>query len=102
MTFQTIYPREIEEVQKRERALLVDIRERKAFQKEHWNGAVCAPYDSQTPWYQGLPKYRPLILYCEHGGSSMLAGRTLGQQGYKVYAVVGGYEAMKKFKNKEI
>ncbi len=98
MTFQTIYPREIENLQKEERALLVDIREREAFRKEHWNGAVCAPYDSRALWYQGLPKHRPIILYCEHGGSSMLAGRTLGQQGYKVYAVVGGYEAMKKLR----
>ena len=52
-----------------------------------------------------LPKRRRLILYCDHGGSSMQLARELGQEGYQVSTVVGGYEAMKKvrenyFKNR--
>ena len=52
------------------------------------------------------PKNRKLILYCDHGGGSMQMARMLGEQGYHVASVVGGYEAMKKisknyFKNRE-
>ena len=52
-----------------------------------------------------MPKGRKLILYCEHGGGSMQMARMLGQEGYQVATVVGGYEAMKKvqenyFKNR--
>ena len=44
-------------------------------------------------------------MYCEHGGGSMQMARMLGQEGYQVATVVGGYEAMKKvqenyFKNR--
>ena len=59
-------------------------------------------------WNEELPsaENRKLILYCDHGGGSMQMARMLGEQGYHVASVVGGYEAMKKisknyFKNRE-
>lgn len=42
-----------------------------------------------------LPKNRPLVLYCDYGSTSLLAARKLGREGYEVYTVVGGIEAMR-------
>ena len=69
-------------------------------------GAVSYPYDQLERGTARLPKNRKLILYCDHGGGSMQMARMLGEQGYHVASVVGGYEAMKKisknyFKNRE-
>lgn len=61
-------------------------------------GAVNYPYDDISRGKRYLPKGRKLILYCEHGGGSMQMARMLGQEGYQVATVVGGYEAMKKFR----
>jgi len=45
-----------------------------------------------------LQKKRPIILYCQHGGSSMQLARTLGRAGYEVGTVIGGYVAMRQYK----
>ena len=46
-------------------------------------------------WMHRLPKNRPLVLYCDYGSTSLLAARKLGREGYEVYTVVGGIEAMR-------
>ena len=72
--FELIYASQLRAKQRESRALVIDIRDRKEYEREHWPGAV--------------------------------SYRMLGEQGYHVASVVGGYEAMKKisknyFKNRE-
>ena len=38
----------------------------------------------------GLPKNKVIIVYCEHGSSSMMAARILADKGYNVLNAVGG------------
>lgn len=103
--FELIYASQLQQKQREKRAIVIDIRDRKEFEQEHWPGAVSYPYEMLEHGNIKLPKNRMLILYCDHGGGSMQMARMLGERGYMVASVVGGYEAMKKnsknyFKNR--
>ena len=105
MTFETLYAKDLMNTQREENALVIDIRSREEYYKGHWTGAIVYPYEETDSWGRNLPYRRTLILYCDHGGTSMQAARKLGRKGYRVYTVIGGYEAIKKiqenyFKNK--
>ena len=95
-TFDIVYASELDKTLRETGGILIDIRDRKTFRKEHWPGAVNKPYDEMEQQGLRLPKNRKLILYCEHGGGSVQLARNLGKEGYQVATVVGGYEAMKK------
>ncbi len=69
---------------------LVDVR-------EDWEREVCAIEDSlhlplmQLPQRLGeLPRDRPLVLHCHHGGRSMQATAWLRQQGFDNAINLGG------------
>lgn len=95
MNFHTIYPKDIERARKQYGAMVYDLRESWQYKEGHWPGAISYPYRGEKEWGKELSKTQMLILYCEHGASSMLAARNLGRE-YPTYTVIGGYEAMKK------
>ena len=97
MNFSIIYPNDIEQLRRDKRALLIDFRSGEEYKKGHWIDAINFPEEEITDYTKVLSKKRCLILYCQHGGSSMQLARTLGKMGYSVGTVIGGYEAMKKF-----
>jgi thiosulfate sulfurtransferase len=104
-TFEIVHVSELEEVLRKKGTLLIDIRDQESYKAGHWPGALSYPYDDLESGRVYLPKNRKLVLYCEHGGGSMQMARKLGQEGYTVMTVVGGYESMKKvqetyFKNR--
>jgi thiosulfate sulfurtransferase len=94
--FEIIHASELEEARKERGTLLIDVRDPESYRKEHWRGALNYPFDELEQGQVFLPKNRKLILYCEHGGGSMQLARRLGQEGYQVATVVGGYQSMKK------
>jgi thiosulfate sulfurtransferase len=95
-TFEIVHTSELEEALQERGTILIDIRDRESYRKEHWSGALNYPFDELEQGKIFLPKNRKLLLYCEHGGGSMQLARRLGQEGYRVATVVGGYQAMKK------
>lgn len=96
MNFQTIRPRDIENLIRTRRAILIDVREREAYLEYHHPQAKSCPFERMDAWLHYFPKNRPLILYCDYGSTSLMAARELGREGYEVYTVVGGIEAMKR------
>lgn len=98
MDFQIVYAYQLEQVLRESRGILIDIREPEDYRSGHWPNALNYPYDMFEQKTLHLPKNRKLILYCEHGGGSMQIARKLGREGYQVATVVGGYEALKKFR----
>ena len=96
MTFNLVNPTNLEDMIWRYNPLIVDIRPREEYEKGHWPEALCFPNDEIDRWKNKIPRKRILLIYCEHGGSSMVLARALGREGYRTYTVVGGYEAMKK------
>jgi thiosulfate sulfurtransferase len=93
-----VYPKDIERFRIEKKAILVDIRPRDAYREGHWEGAINYPEGEIEDYRKVLQKRRPIILYCQHGGSSMQLARTLGRAGYEVGTVIGGFESMKKYK----
>ena len=98
MTFGIVYPKDIERLRIEKRAILIDVSAREDYRKGHWEGAINYPEDEIEDYTKVLGNRRPIIVYCEHGGSSMQIARELGKSGYDVATIVGGYEAMKKYK----
>ena len=97
MTFGIVYPKDIERLRIEKKAILIDIRSRDAYREGHWEGAINYPETEVEDYRKVLQKRRPIILYCQHGGSSMQLARTLGRAGYEVATVIGGYVAMKQY-----
>lgn len=98
MTFGIVYPKDIDRLRVQKKAILIDIRPRRFYQEGHWEGAINYPEEETKDYRSILQKRRPIILYCQHGGSSMQLARTLGRSGFEAATVIGGYEAMKKYK----
>lgn len=96
MTFAIVYPKDIERLRREKKAILIDIRSRDEYRSGHWQGAINYPEDEVKDFTKVLSRQRPIIIYCQHGGSSMQLARFLGKSGYDAGTVVGGYEAMKK------
>jgi len=99
MTFAIVYPKDIERLRIEKRAILIDIRSRDEYAQGHWEGAINYPEEDVEDFTKVLGRKRPIILYCGHGGASMQLARTLGKSGYEVGTVVGGYDAMKRYKS---
>ena len=99
MGFYTIHPRDINMIQYRKNAVVVDIREPKEYQDYHYRRAVNRPYKEEDQWLSTFSKRRVYILYCEYGSTSLLAARRMGKAGYEVYTVIGGAHAMREYFN---
>lgn len=97
MAFYTIHPREISDVMFRNKAIIIDVRERESYRDYHYRGAVNCPYEEMDRWLHRFPKRRTLILYCKYGSTSLLAARKLSREGYEVYTVVGGIQAIRSY-----
>ena len=95
MTFYTIHPRDLEDIMRRKHGILIDVREADSYREYNYPNARNLPYEKIDQWMHRLPKNRPLVLYCDYGSTSLLAARKLGREGYEVYTVVGGIEAMR-------
>lgn len=72
--------------------VLVDIRDRDAYEKRHIRGAVNIPAKELPDRMEELPRDRLIVLYCYRGPHSMLAARQLSAYGYRVADVYGGIE----------
>lgn len=92
MEFETISPREIDSYLFREGYVVIDLREPREFRKLHLKGAVCIPYEQLRERVRYL-RNQTLILYCERGGTSLMAARELGEMGYQVKTMIGGIQA---------
>lgn len=94
--FGMIHTDEIAEVMRRERALLVDLRDEESFRSGHIRYARNFPIAYIKEWKKEIPEGISLILYCEHGNQSLIAARKLRERKGSVYTVLGGYEAYQK------
>ena len=84
---------------RRSGAYLIDLRTKEEYEQGHIPGAVNIPYDFLEDYKKRLPRNRLLVLYCEWGTTSILAGRKLSQYGYDVLSVNGGLQAYRRFSN---
>lgn len=93
MRFQTIGVKEIESYLNRPNTSLIDLRTKEEYELYHLEGAKNIPYDDLEEYKPYLSKQDTYILYCERGGSSLMAAKELSREGYRVCTVVGGIRA---------
>lgn len=96
LRFETISPKDADRYIKNKRALIIDLRSMEQYEKGHIENAINIPFDRMEKQYDRMPKDLMLILYCQTGGTSLLAAKELYDRGHVVKAVVGGYEGYKK------
>ena len=79
-------------------AVLLDVREPKEYDGGRLPKAIHIPLSQLGSRGQELAKLtgRPVVVYCERGTRSRLAGGTLAKQGFAdVYSLIGGFRAWK-------
>ena len=92
----------LEQYLKQDDILLLDLRSRDSYEQEHIPRAVWADWetleDTIPSYLAGLP-FNPIwiILYCDHGNTSLLTARDLARNGYLVISLGGGYTYWKKY-----
>ena len=69
--------------------ILVDIREKSAFEYGHIDGAVNIPY--QDLFDGDLPEDKKIVVYCKAGIKGMDAVYELREEGFEAYNLKGGY-----------
>lgn len=103
MQFQIISCEMLEEYLKRRDILLLDLRSREDYEKEHIQNAVWADWETlehTLPSYLSALPFEPqwIILYCDHGNTSLLTARDLARNGYPVISLNGGYAYWRSYK----
>lgn len=91
MNILMISAEELDEIINNKNYIIVDVRDEKEYRKNHIPGAVnISMNDIRLAQFD---KTKIIVLYCEHGGNSMVAARELAKRGFQVKTVVGGMKA---------
>lgn len=90
MAFETISPNEMIGYMGKKGTLIIDIREKDVFEKEHILGAINIPYEELREKIGQCSRYKNIILYCERGNISLLMARQLEKEGISVKTLYGG------------
>lgn len=103
MQFQIISCEMLEEYMKHDNILLLDLRSKEDYEKEHIPNAVWADWETlenTIPSYLAALPFKPqwIILYCDHGNTSLLTARDLARNGYPVISLNGGYAYWRSYK----
>lgn len=91
--FEMIRAADIAKILRRERAVLIDLRDEESYREGHIGRAKNVPLPYIEEWSGEISDKASLILYCEHGNQSLLAARKLRKRKGAVYTVTGGYQA---------
>jgi len=76
----------------KERVFLLDVRDPSEYKKGHVEGAVNIPLNDLRQRMAEVPKDREVWSYCFVGQRSYYAARALGQYGYDIKSLSGGYK----------
>jgi rhodanese-related sulfurtransferase len=91
LRFEVINSKDIDKYVYDKRSMIIDIREKEDFNRGHIEDAVNIPMDLLVKNYNKMPRDMVLVLYCESGGTSLLAAKELYDRGHIVRALVGGF-----------
>ena len=72
---------------------LLDVRTEEEFLQGHLDGAVNIPLEDLEMKWPVLSKERTIVVYCAHGGRSLMAARLLERNGFSVINTAGGLAA---------
>lgn len=107
MKFRIISWEQFQHYKDRDDILLLDLREKKAYQNEHLPHAIWTDWEHIEENIPSLleESHREIhwiILYCERGNTSLLCARDLARYGYPTISLNGGFLAWKRLQNSGI
>jgi rhodanese-related sulfurtransferase len=73
--------------------LLLDVREQEEYELCRIEGSTLIPLRELPGRLGELPKDKPLVVHCHHGGRSAQAVAFLKQQGFEASNLAGGIDA---------
>lgn len=77
-------------------AVVVDIREHRAFQRWHWPGAIHRDAEELARECLSLDPAVPYVLYCAQGLHSARIAERMQAAGYEAYSLLGGETAVRR------
>ncbi len=89
----------LRQLQEGTQPVIVDVRSRGEFERDHIPGALSLPLFSVSSGLNaaGMSKKEPIVLYCEHGPRASLAALSLSLSGYeKIYSLEGHMRGWRK------
>ena len=89
---------EVDSLSAREDVLFVDVRTRQEYLHGHVKGSINVPVGELRLRLEELPREKELLLICESALRSYVAARFLGQKGYRVRHLAGGYRLYSTWK----
>ena len=91
-------PHGLREIMNLPTVLVVDVRDRESFGREHIKGAVNVPLQELLTRLGDLPKNKTVVTYCWNLTCALAtkAALDLAHRGYKVQELIGGIEEWKK------
>ena len=92
----TVSPQELDSYIGRTDAIIIDLREKEAYDKSHLKTAVNIPYENIQECRK-FSRKKLLVLYCERGSASLFAARELMKMGFRVKSVVGRIRYYKSY-----
>ncbi len=89
------YLEELEGLLKDHQSIFLDVREPVDFERKHIPGSINIPLPELRNHTQDLDKNQKIYIVCDGGMRSYLAARTLRQNGFDAYNLVGGLRLFK-------
>lgn len=80
--------------------LILDLRPPEHYQQFHIENAIWYSIEKIENGEYRLPVGYVLVLYCEHGGVSLMAARILERDGFPVKTVIGGMSAYRQYRQR--
>jgi glyoxylase-like metal-dependent hydrolase (beta-lactamase superfamily II)/rhodanese-related sulfurtransferase len=89
--------KEFEEIYKREKPVVIDVRKKSEYDSEHVLDALNVPLNDINAHLSQFPKEKSFVLYCAGGYRSMVAASILKQRGWDNFVdVIEGFDEIKK------
>lgn len=107
MLFKIISPEDLSYYINRQDILIIDIRDKKSYDTEHIANAIWADWEKLDFEIDDIINdtmhiVNWIIIYCDHGNTSLIAARDLARLGYPVISLGGGYENWRSYNNHKI
>lgn len=95
LKFELINSKELDNYVMKNNVQIIDLREKKQFDKSHIRGAINYSIEKLEREINFFYKNKIYIFYCENGGTGILAAKEFFDHGYTAKALISGFKEYK-------
>jgi len=85
-----------------DKVLILDLRPEESYRQFHIENAIPYSLEAIENGEYCFPEDYCIVLYCEHGGLSLIGAKILGQEGFCARTVLGGMRAYREYGKKNV